>query len=157
MNNQILLKCSIALITCFTSILSYASSIEGYWRSIDDRTGEQLTIIEIKKAANNTYRGKIVYIYPNAQGAIVTHCVNCPPTYIGKPRLGLEVLTGLVEDPNKANSFINGRILESKTGKVYKGKARLNADGKHLNMRGYVGISALGRNTVWIRTDSANP
>lgn len=68
MNNQILLKCSIAFIACFTSILSYASSIEGYWRSIDDRTGEQLTIIEIRKAADNTYRGKIVYIYPNAQG-----------------------------------------------------------------------------------------
>ena len=152
-----MLKCSIALIACFTSILSDVSTIEGYWRSIDDRTGEQLTIIEIKKAADNTYRGKIVYINPNAQGAIVTHCVNCPPPYTGKPRLGLEVLTGLVEDPNKANSFINGRILESKTGKVYKGKARLNADGKHLNMRGYVGISALGRNTVWICSDSANP
>lgn len=69
-----------------------------------------------------------------------THCVNCPPPYTGKPPLGLEVLTGLVEDPNKANSFINGRILESKTGKVYKGKAELSADGKHLNMRGYVGI-----------------
>ena len=108
-------------------------------------------------AKHSLMNGKIVYIYPNAQGAIVTHCVNCPPPYTGKPRLGLEVLTGLVEDPNKANSFINGRILESKTGKVYKGKARLNADGKHLNMRGYVGISALGRNTVWIRTDSANP
>ena len=40
MNNQILLKYSIALIACFTSILSYASSIEGYWRSIDDRTDE---------------------------------------------------------------------------------------------------------------------
>ncbi|MFC6631169.1 DUF2147 domain-containing protein [Acinetobacter beijerinckii] len=51
----------------------------------------------------------------------------------------------------------NGRIIESKTGKVYKVKASLNNDGKRLNMRGYVGISALGRTVVWIRTDSANP
>jgi len=51
----------------------------------------------------------------------------------------------------------NGRIIESKTGKVYKGKARLNNDGKRLNMLAYVGISALGRTVVWIRTDSANP
>lgn len=157
MNNQILVKFTIGLIACFTSILSYAGSLEGYWRSIDDRTGEQLTIIEIRKAPDNTYRGKIVYIYPNVHGVVVTHCVNCPPPYTGKPRLGLEVLTGLIEDPKRPNSFINGLIVESKTGKVYKGKARLNADGKHLNMRGYVGISALGRTTVWIRTDSAKP
>ena len=115
-----------------------------------------MTIIEIRKAPDNTYRGKIVYIYPNAQGAIVTHCVNCPPPYTGKARLGLEVLTGLVEDLKRPNNFINGLIVESKTGKVYKGKVRLNADGKHLNMRGYVGISALGRTAVWIRTDNAN-
>ncbi|OEY95463.1 signal peptidase [Acinetobacter proteolyticus] len=157
MNNRIWMQCIIGLIACFSCILTYASSIEGYWRSIDDRTGEQLTIIEIRKAPDNTYRGKIVYIYPNAQGVVVTHCTNCPAPYTGKPRMGLDVLTGLIEDPHKPNNFINGRIVESKTGKVYKGKARLTADGKRLHMRGYVGISALGRTVVWIRTDSANP
>ncbi|GMA12921.1 hypothetical protein GCM10025882_33460 [Acinetobacter gyllenbergii] len=48
-------------------------------------------------------------------------------------------------------------IIKSKTGKVYKSKARLTADAKQLHMRDYVGISALGRTVVWIRTDSANP
>lgn len=157
MNNRIWIQTVIGVMMCLGSIFTYADSIEGYWRSIDDRTGEQLTIIEIRKAPDNTYRGKIVYIYPNAQGVVVTHCVNCPSPYTGKPRLGLEVLTGLIEDPKKPDNFINGRIVESKTGKVYKGKARLTADGKRLHMRGYVGISALGRTVVWIRKDSANP
>lgn len=157
MNNRIWIQTVIGVMMCLGSIFTYADSIEGYWRSIDDRTGEQLTIIEIRKAPDNTYRGKIVYIYPNAQGVVVTHCVNCPPPYTGKPRLGLEVLTGLIEDPKKPDNFINGRIVESKTGKVYKGKACLTADGKRLHMRGYVGISALGRTVVWIRKDSANP
>ncbi|EOR09022.1 DUF2147 domain-containing protein [Acinetobacter genomosp. 15BJ] len=157
MNNRIWIQTVVGVMMCLSSIFTYADSIEGYWRSIDDRTGEQLTIIEIRKAPDNTYRGKIVYIYPNAQGVVVTHCVNCPAPYTGKPRLGLEVLTGLIEDPKKPDNFINGRIVESKTGKVYKGKARLTADGKRLHMRGYVGISALGRTVVWIRKDSANP
>ena len=157
MNNRIWIQTVVGVMMCLGSIFTYADSIEGYWRSIDDRTGEQLTIIEIRKAPDNTYRGKIVYIYPNAQGVVVTHCVNCQPPYTGKPRLGLEVLTGLIEDPKKPDNFINGRIVESKTGKVYKGKARLTADGKRLHMRGYVGISALGRTVVWIRKDSANP
>lgn len=157
MNKQLWMKCIVGFVICLTSVLSYANSIEGYWRSIDDRTGEQLTIIEIRKASDNTYRGKIVHIFPSAQGVVTTHCMNCPPPYTGKPRLGLDVLTGLVEDPNRPNNFINGKILESKTGKTYKGKARLSPDNKRLFMRGYVGISALGRTVVWIRTDSANP
>ncbi|MCY6411443.1 DUF2147 domain-containing protein [Acinetobacter sp. VNH17] len=157
MSHQLLKKCVLGLIGCFISIVSYAASIEGYWRSIDDRTGEQLTIIEIRKASDNTYRGKIVHIFPSAQGVVVTHCVNCPAPYTNKPRMGLEVLTGLVEDPKRPNNYIEGHILESKTGKTYKGKARLSPDGKRLFMRGYVGISALGRTVIWIRTDSATP
>ncbi|ENU37138.1 hypothetical protein F970_00475 [Acinetobacter sp. CIP 102082] len=46
--------------------------------------------------------------------------------------MGLEVLTGLVEDPKRPNNYIDGDILESKTGKTYKGKARLSPDGKRL-------------------------
>ena len=37
-----------------------------------------------------------------------------------------------------------------------KGKAQLSADGKRMRMRGYMGISALGRTQVWIRTEHAN-
>ena len=43
------------------------------------------------------------------------------------------------------------------SGRVYKGKALVTSDGKRLRMRGYMGISALGRTVVWIRTDKATP
>ena len=71
--------------------------------------------------------------------------------------MGLEVLTGLVEDPKRPNNYIDGDILESKTAKTYKDKATVTADGKRMRLRGYVGVSALGRTQVWIRTDNANP
>ena len=51
---------------------------------------------------------------------------------------------------------MDGKVIESKTGRTYKGKARLSPDGKRLFMHGYVGISALGRTVVWTRTDSAS-
>ena len=54
--------------------------------------------------------------------------------------MGLEVLTGLVEDPKRPNNYIDGDILESKTAKTYKGKARLSPDGKRFFMRGHVGF-----------------
>ena len=33
--------------------------------------------------------------------------------------MGLEVLTGLVEDPKRPNNYIDGDILESKTAKTF--------------------------------------
>ncbi|MEF9957147.1 MAG: DUF2147 domain-containing protein, partial [Acinetobacter sp.] len=134
-----------------------AATIEGYWRSINERTGEQLSIIEIRKNADKTFTGKIVYTYPSGQGKLITHCVNCPAPYTGKPRLGLPILTQVIEDPDRPNHYINGRVLDSLTGKTYKGKARISTDGKRLTLRGYVGVSLLGRSVVWIRTNSANP
>lgn len=137
--------------------MSFAATPEGFWKSIDDRTGEQLSIVEIKKKADNTYTGTIVYRYPVPGGTVLTHCVKCPEPFKNKPILGLQIAWGLKEDPKNPNQYIDGRVLEPKSGNVYKGKAQLSADGKRLRMRGYMGVSALGRTQVWLRTDSANP
>ena len=150
-------KCLIGIALVFTSISSYATSIEGYWKSIDDRTGEQQSIIEIRKGADGRYHGKIAYRYPVPGGAALINCTKCPPPYTNQPILGLEIFSGFKEDPNKRNAYVDGKILEAKSGKIYKAKANLSADGKRLRLRGYVGISALGRTQVWIRTDSPNP
>lgn len=136
----------------------FSASIEGYWKSIDDRTSEQLAIIEIKKATDGTFRGKTVYVYPNVRGGSGNElCVKCPPPYTNKPRLGLEIMTGITQDSKDPSNYINGKLLDPGTGKIYKGKAHLSADGKRLKLRGYIGVSLLGRSVVWIRTDSASP
>jgi hypothetical protein len=54
------MKGFLGLSITFTSLMTYAASIEGYWKSIDDRTGEQLSIVEIRKGADGTFRGKIL-------------------------------------------------------------------------------------------------
>lgn len=158
MHSRWFMKGMMGLLISLITVMSYAASIEGYWISIDDRSGEKLSIIEIKKASDNTYRGKTVYLFPNAAGgAIEQNCVKCPPPYTNKPRLGLEFLTGMVDDPKHPNQYINGTLLEPRSGKIYKGKARLSADGKRLHLRGYMGVSLLGRSVVWLRTDGAKP
>ena len=139
------------------SVTAYSATIEGFWRSIDDRTGEKLSIVEIRKGADGRYHGKIVYRYPVPGGAALINCTKCPPPYTNQPLLGLEILSGFKEDPDKPNAYVDGKVLEAKSGKIYKGKANLSADGKRLRLRGYVGVSALGRTQIWIRTDNANP
>ena len=157
MKKNSLMKGFLGLSITFTSLMTYAASMEGYWKSIDDRTGEQLSIVEIRKGADGRYHGKIAYRYPVPGGAALINCTKCPPPYTNQPILGLEIFSGFKEDPDKRNAYVDGKVLEPKSGKIYKGKANLSADGKRLRMRGYMGVSALGRTVVWIRTDSANP
>ena len=157
MLNRILMKSVVGFSIACASLTTFAASIEGYWKSIDDRTGEQQSIVEIRKGADGRYHGKIAYRYPVPGGAALINCTKCPPPYTNQPLLGLEIFSGFKEDPNKRNAYVDGKILEAKSGKIYKAKANLSADGKRLRLRGYVGVSALGRTQVWIRTDNANP
>lgn len=157
MLNRVLIKGIVGCSIACASLTTFAASIEGYWKSIEERTGEQLSIVEIRKGSDGRYHGKIVYRYPNAHGIALTNCTKCPAPYTNKPILGLELLSGFREDPNKADAYIDGRVLEPTSGRIYKGKAVVTGEGKRLRMRGYMGVSALGRTVVWIRTDSANP
>ena len=156
MQKKSIRKGILGLVLSLASVTAFSATIEGFWHSIDDRTGEKLSIVEIRKGADGTFRGKILYRYPVPGGVALTHCTKCPPPYTNQPLLGLEILSGFKEDPDKRNAY-DGKVLEPKSGKIYKGKANLSADGKRLRLRGYVGVSALGRTQVWIRTDNANP
>jgi len=77
--------------------------------------------------------------------------VDCPAPYTNKPILGLDVMTGLKH--GEGLNYVNGRILDPNTGKVYSMKAKLSSNGKRLHLRGYVGVSVLGRNQIWIRDE----
>ena len=157
MLNRMLIKAIVGFSIACASLTTFAASIEGYWKSIEERTGEQLSIVEIRKGSDGRFHGKIVYRYPNSHGIALTNCTKCPAPNTNKPILGLEILSGFREDPNKPDSYIDGRVLEPTSGRIYKGKAIVSGEGKRLRMRGYMGVSALGRTVVWIRTDSANP
>lgn len=61
---------------------------------------------------------------------------------------GTIILKDLVYTGN--GTWENGTVYDPESGKIYSGKITLNKNG-NLNMRGYVGISAFGRTTVWTR------
>jgi uncharacterized protein (DUF2147 family) len=61
------------------------------------------------------------------------------------------VLTGLKHVGN--NSFAQGKLLDPLSGNLYNTKAKLSANGKRLILRGYIGVSALGRSQTWIKQD----
>ena len=141
------------LIGAFASLMFsgslFAADLTGTWQSIDDKTGSPKALIEITKAENGTFTGKIVKVPPRAGYTPKTICVDCPAPYTNKPLVGLEIIKGLQHVDN--NNYANGRILDPLAGKMYSLKGRLAANGKRLTLRGYVGISAIGRTQTWIR------
>ncbi|MGO1243589.1 MAG: DUF2147 domain-containing protein [Sphingobacterium sp.] len=60
---------------------------------------------------------------------------------------GLEILTGFVKD---GHTYSGGEIYDPKSGKTYSCKMTLKGENK-LDIRGYIGISLLGRTETWTR------
>lgn len=133
--------------------LAQAADLTGKWRTIDDKTGFSKALIEIKQDNSGAYHGTIIKVIPRPGYTPKETCQNCPAPYTNKPMVGLTVLSGLKQDPKNDNNFINAKVLDPLSGKIYSGKAKLSPDGRRLSMRGYVGISALGRSQTWLRED----
>lgn len=133
------------------SHLSFAQDITGVWQSIDDLTGAPKGQVEITQEADGTYVGKIIKITPRAGYTPKEFCTGCPAPYTNKPILGLNAITQLKY--KKGLTYTDGKILDPNSGRIYSLTAKLSPNGQRLNLRGYVGVSVLGRSQVWIRVN----
>ena len=140
-----------ALLLSVSSSAVFAEDISGSWKNIDDKTGSSKAILEIRQETNGTYTAKIVKVTPRPGYTAKESCVNCPAPYTDKPILGMDVLKGL--KPAAGSNFTHGKIIDPLSGHIYSMKAKLSPNGKRLTLRGYVGVSALGRSQTWIRND----
>lgn len=143
---------SSSLLMASASVFATAD-IQGTWRSIDDKTGFSKGIIEITKADDGSYSGKIIEVIPRPGYTPKTTCDKCSGALKNKPILGMTVLSGMKQSSKNEREFTGGRILDPLTGKSYKSKMKLNSSGSRLNMRGYVGVEVVGRSQTWIRQD----
>lgn len=124
--------------------MTQAQSVTGKWKTVDDQTGEAKSIVEIYEKEGKIY-GKVVEILnPDKKDA---KCQNCKGADKDKPVLGLVIVKGLSKD---GKEWSGGQILDPNNGKTYK--CIMNLDGTDkLNVRGYIGISLLGRTQTWTR------
>ena len=146
------MKIILGTILCsLISTITLAKDITGTWRYIDDKTGEAKGLVKIEKQSNGTYAGTALKITPRPGYTPKEFCTNCPAPYTNKPIVGLQVISGLKTE-NQVN-YTNGRIIDPESGKIYSLKVHLSADGKKLFLRGYLGISAMGRSQTWLRVE----
>lgn len=137
---------------CVSGLLQ-ANDITGVWKTIDDQTGYSRGDVTVVKNADGTYSGKLTAIRPLPYKPLVEICVKCKGKLKNTPLVGLEIMRGFKQDSKNQLEYNGGTVLDPLSGNVYKGKTKLSSTGKRLSMRGYIGVSALGRSTTWIRAE----
>ena len=131
-----------------------ADAIVGLWDTQDKDAK-----IEIFKCAL-AYCGRIAQLEepsysPDDKGGMAglprVDRYNPDPGLRKRPLLGLRFMEGFRY--MGGNTWDGGRIYNPENGKFYKAKISLR-DGRRLMLRGYWGVSLLGRTEVWVRSYS---
>ena len=121
-----------------------AQSVTGKWKTFDDETGDAKSIVEIYEKNGKIY-GKIIEILE--KGKEDKTCDKCKGSKKDKPVKGMVIIEGLSKD---GDNWEDGTILDPRNGKEYKCRINLENSDK-LKVRGYLGVSLLGRTQYWTR------
>lgn len=136
------------LLVCFGMVYSSsAQSILGKWKTIDDETGVEKSVVEIYEK-NGKIFGKIIEIFDASKRDLP--CKFCEGEDYNKPVLGLEIIKAMEEVGE--DTFKNGTITNPEDGKVYTCRLKLDEDDPNqLQVRGY--ISFFYKTQYWVRVD----
>ena len=136
---------AMAMLHAVPASAAEAGSPIGLWKTIDDKTGNARAIVRIYEQ-NGKLFGRIERSFtPGAENRV---CDVCTDERKGQPIIGLVIIRNM---QSKDGEFAGGDILDPETGTVYHCKFHLDHDGARLIVRGYIGISLLGRSQVWQR------
>jgi uncharacterized protein (DUF2147 family) len=135
----------------FSSIGSWANenSPIGLWKNIDDKTGKSKALIRITEQGG-IFEGRIEKLFLNPDEDQNPKCVKCEGALKDQPNLGMKILSGISQ---QGIEYSGGTIIDPENGKSYKSKLLLDEGGKKLVVRGFIGISLLGRSQIWERVE----
>ena len=138
------------LLLCFLTAAALAEgSPAGLWRTIDDRSGKEKSLVRIVEV-NGEFRGTIEKLFREPGEEPNPVCEKCPGDRKNKPVIGMTILTGLKKDDGQ---WSGGEILDPQNGKVYRCKMWLEQKGRELHVRGFIGVAVLGRTQVWLKDE----
>lgn len=134
-------------------LLLTAISFAGFAQNKDAILGKWINSsgeahVEITKKGEK-YFGKIVWVKEpkDEKGNNKTDVKNPDEKLKSRPILGLEILKDFVFSDGK---WTDGKIYDPKSGKTYSCNMSMKGNDV-LNMRGYIGISLIGRSETWKR------
>ncbi|HVY04805.1 MAG TPA: DUF2147 domain-containing protein [Burkholderiales bacterium] len=143
------IRLAFAVLLLVAQAATAADSPVGTWRSIDDKTKQERSIIRITEE-NGELRGVVEKIFDQPGDDPAHLCKACKDERKDKPIVGMTILWGLKKD---GDAWTGGEILDPKNGKTYQCKMTLSADGRKLEVRGFIGVSLIGRTQTWLRQE----
>jgi len=109
--------------------------------------GEPEGLVRIIEVAGE-FRATVEKVFSPPAPEADPRCVDCTGELKDKPVIGMQILRGLRWD---GEQYSGGEILDPNNGKFYRCLMRVVDGGRKLEVRGYIGISLLGRTQVWLR------
>ncbi len=140
-----MIKITLILLSSIFISNTYGQSIIGTWKSIDDETGKEKSIVEIYIKDGKAF-GKITKLFLTPNEDQDPTCTECTDYRKGKKVIGMTIITNMVKD---GDEWEDGEIMDPNNGKIYDCKLWVE-DGK-LKVRGY--IAFFFRTQTWLKAD----
>jgi uncharacterized protein (DUF2147 family) len=135
------------LLASAVTAMAQADSPVGTWQTIDDHTGQPKALVQIAQDGSGALNGKVIKGL-GANDQPDRRCTACTDARKDQPILGMTIISDMKRD---GDAWDHGQILDPENGKLYKCKMHLEDGGTKLVVRGYIGVSLLGRSQTWIR------
>lgn len=158
MQRTTMLLVGLTLLMAATAVAQEGDAILGLWATDPEGGGGEAHVIVTKE--NGTYTGKIVWlavpVYPpddplGTPGEKKTDLNNPDPERQKDPVIGLVIVKDFVYKGK--GQWHKGTIYDPDNGKTYKCKIKYGDNEKILKVRGFIGVSLLGRTTYWTRVE----
>lgn len=136
-----------SLLFCCCAFFSTAQTPIGTWKTIDDKTNQPKSHIEIYEKGGKLYGKVVKFLRANADPN--RRCTDCSGSKKNQLIMGMNVLENM---ELKDGMWKNGVITDPENGKEYSCRMWLKqGNPNELVVRGFLGISLLGRSQTWYR------
>src|SRR5690349_20625831 len=127
------------------------TTIVGKWKTIDDNSGEERSLVEIFDRVGKVY-GKVIKIFPKPGDDPDPVCDKCPDddARYNKKVIGMEIIKDMVKD---GTEYSEGSILDPEEGKIHRYKLWIEEN--DLMVRGY--WCPFFRTQTWKRVNCSAP